>query len=409
MAAVDGSSVSGTDSPRAWLMVFAAFVAGFTVFGVMYSFGAYLDAMIEEFDASHAASSAFFSIVSLSFYCFGSVTGHLSDRLGPRVVVGAGAIVMGTSLSLTAFIDSIWLGYLSYGIGVGFGASCVYIPTLALVGGWFVRRRGTALGIAAAGTGCGILLMPPITARLIELYGWRIADAILGVGCVLLLATCTSIVRRPPLPQAEPKRPVRNVVRTPEFMMLYLSWIFATTALFVPFVFLPAFALEQGDSHVAAAFLLSVLGGASIVGRLGIGFVVDRVGTVPVFKIAVLVMASSFLLWLNFATYWGLAVFAAALGLAYGIRISLMPGVLIEYFGIRNLGAVLGIFFTGSGISAVAGPLVAGLIVDWTDSYQWAIAFACAMGMLGFIAIVPLKSTASEAIAAGSAQPNNSA
>ncbi|MGH7153771.1 MAG: MFS transporter, partial [Acetobacteraceae bacterium] len=75
----------------------------------------------------------------------------------------------------------------------------------------------------------------------------------------------------------------------------------------------------------------------------------------------------------------------------YGIRIALMPVVLIEYFGLAELGAILGVFFTASGISAVCGPLLAGLIIDKTGSYQWGVAFALALGMLGFAVILPLR------------------
>jgi len=76
----------------------------------------------------------------------------------------------------SAFIEQIWVGHLTYGIGVGFGAACSYVPTLAIVGGWFTRRRNVALGVAATGTGCGMLVMPPLAATLIEHFGWRPAN-----------------------------------------------------------------------------------------------------------------------------------------------------------------------------------------------------------------------------------------
>ena len=163
------------DSRSAWFVVAAAFIAGFVVFGVMYSFGAFFEPMAAEFHANRTATSAFFSITGLVFYMSGSFTGHLSDRFGPRIVVGTGAVVMGASLMLTASIGQIWVGYLSYGVGGGIGAACVYIPTLSMVGGWFDKHRNTALGIAAAGTGCGTLIVPPLAATLIQGYGWRVA------------------------------------------------------------------------------------------------------------------------------------------------------------------------------------------------------------------------------------------
>ncbi len=385
------SAGGAVDSRRAWLVVGAAFVAGFVVFGTLYSFGAFFEPMIAELGASRAATSAFFAIAGLTFYATGSLTGHLSDRFGPRVVVGTGAVVMGAGLAATGFIEQMAVGYLTYGIGVGMGASCAYVPTLALVSGWFVRGRATALGVAAAGTGCGMLMVPPLTAALIEAYGWRYAEAVFGIACGSLLAFCAVAVRPPPPGPAGGARPLKQVLVSRDFLMLYASWVFATTALFVPFVFLPAFAREHGAGPVAASALLSLLGGASLVGRLGIGAVVDRVGTLRLLKIAVFVMAGSHVLWLTATSYGGLAAFSVVLGLAYGVRIALMPAALTDLFGLRNPGALLGVFFTAGGVSAVLGPMIAGLIADHTEGYRWAIGFALAMGAGGFAAIVPVK------------------
>jgi MFS family permease len=77
--------------------------------------------------------------------------------------------------------NNIWLCYLAYAIGVGLGGAGCYLPPLAITGGWFIRHRNTALGIAAAGTGCGTLVLPPVAAALIQQYGWRVTNVIFGV------------------------------------------------------------------------------------------------------------------------------------------------------------------------------------------------------------------------------------
>ena len=82
---------------------------------------------------------------------------------------------------------------------------------------------------------------------------------------------------------------------------------------------------------------------------------------------------------------------AALLGVAYGVRIALVAPVVIELFGAKGLGAVLGVFFTASGIAGLLGPMVAGAIFDHTGSYAAAIIAAASMGFLGFLAILPLK------------------
>ncbi len=375
-------------------MVLVAFAVGFVVFGTMYSFGAFFAPMAAEFQAGRAATSALFSITGLVFYLAGSVTGHLGDRFGPAVMTGLGAVVMGSGLALTGFAGQIWTGYLTYGIGIGVGAACAYTPTLAVLGGWFVRHRNAALGVAAAGTGCGMLVLPPLTAALIGRYGWRTTSLILGLGCAALLALAAAVVRPPPPvagAAAGGQRSLGKVVRSREFLLLYASWVLATMALFVPLVYLPAYAAARGAGEVAGSALLSVLGGVSVLGRLGTGALGERIGTARLFKASVLLMAASYLLWLVAPSYAWLVAFAAALGLGYGLRIALMPAVLIELFGVRSLGAILGAFFTASGVAAVLGPLLAGLVVDATGSHEWGIVFALLAGALGFAAVAPLR------------------
>jgi MFS family permease len=385
------STAGRPDSAQAWVMVLVAFVVGFVVFGTLYSFGAFFGPMAAEFQASRTAVSAFFSITGLIFYLAGSAAGHFGDRLGPVVMVGVGAVVMGGGLILTGLIDQMWQGYLTYGVGVGIGAACAYMPSLAILGGWFVRQRNAAFGTAAAGTGCGMLVIPPASALLIGRFGWRTTSVIVGAGCAVLLVLAAVLVRSPPLIADSPKRPVGGTVRSFDFLMLYASWVLATTALFVPFVLLPDYASVHGASGLAGSMLLAVLGGVSILGRLGIGLLGAKMGTSVLFKASVLLMALSYLVWLTAPSYSWLVVFAAALGLGYGVRMSLMPTVLIELFGVHHLGAVLGIFFTGSGISALIGPPVAGLIVDVTGNYQWGIVFALIAGTAGFLLLLPLK------------------
>src|ERR1700676_4607172 len=209
------------DSPRAWRMVAAAFVAMCAVYGVAYSFGAFFKPMAVEFGAHRSATSAVFSITVLVWCVLGPLTGHLSDRFGPRIVVATGAVGMGVGLALTSMINRLWLGYLSYGLGVGVGVACAYVPMVAVVGGWFLRRRNTALGIAVAGIGFGTVCGAPIPAALIAPLGWRATYVVFAIATTAILLGCAYVAERPPVHVTPSRIHFGDAIRTPAFGFLY--------------------------------------------------------------------------------------------------------------------------------------------------------------------------------------------
>ena len=190
----------------------------------------------------------------------------------------------------------------------------------------------------------------PPAANLIDRVGWRLTNVVLGVGSALLLSACALIVAPPPVaPHAGPERPLRPVLCSFPFLMMYSSWTLATTALFVPFVFLPQFALSNGATPVAASALLSILGGVSVLSRLGIGVLGNRIASLSLFKGAVLAMAASYIIWLVMPGYSWLVVFAICLGhrLRSSHRCAAERADRILRFA-EFLGALLGVFFHGN-------------------------------------------------------------
>ncbi len=384
------ATIAQLDSPQAWLMVATSFVALFTVYGVAYSFGAFFKPMAHEFGAGPSATSAVFSITVCLWGVLGWPAGHIADRIGPRPVIIIGAIAIGVGLVMTSFIQRLWVAYLTYGVGVGVGIACGYVPTIAVVGGWFLRRRNTALGIAVAGIGCGTLVVAPIAAALIQRLGWRETFVVLGIASATMLIGCAFVVRRPPVHLAPAPFEIREAIRTPVFKLLYLSSLLSSMGLFTPFVFLPAFARDHGATEVAAATLVGLIGGASVVGRLGLGALADRLGVVRLFQLCYLVVGLSFILWLTAHSYAVLVVFALVLGVGYGGYVALSPAVLAHFYGTQRLGSVLGALYTSGGVGVLMGPPVAGFIIAHSG-YRWAIAFSLTAGMASYFTLLPLE------------------
>lgn len=191
-------SVTALDGRDGWRNVAVGFVSMATVFGVAYSFGAFFDPMADEFNAGRSATSAVFSITAGLYFFLGTVTGRAVDRVGPRPVLLTAAAAMGIGLWLTSVVDRLWLGYITYGLGVGIGVACGYVPMLAVVGGWFSRRRSIALGIAVAGIGVGTLGVSPLAAALIDAHGWRATYRVFAVASAALLVVCALAASPPP-------------------------------------------------------------------------------------------------------------------------------------------------------------------------------------------------------------------
>lgn len=384
-------SLDQFDSPRSWRMVAAAFIAMFAVYGVSYSFGAFFKPMAEEFGAARSATSAVFSITVLVWASLGPLSGHLSDRFGPRIVVASGGIIMGLGLVLTSTIDRLWVAYLTYGLGVGIGVACAYVPMLAVVGGWFLKRRNTALGIAVAGIGFGTVCGAPIAAALISHLGWRTTYVVLGIASAAILLGCAAVAERPPVHVTPSRFSLREAIRTPAFRFLYASSVMVSMALFVPFVYLPSFAHDRGATEFASAALVGVIGGASVVGRMGLGTLADRAGVVRLYQGSFFVLALSYGIWLVASSYSMLVVFALVMGAGYGGYVALSPAVLAHLFGTQRLGTMLGALYTSGGFGAMVGPPLVGLIIDRTGSYRVAIASSFAIALSAWALLIPLS------------------
>jgi len=371
-------------------MAAAAFVVCMVAFGVAYSFGAFFKPMALEFGSGRAGISAVFAITACIYNLLGVVSGHLNDRYGPRPILLIGAAAIGLGLIATAFIHQLWMGYLTYGIGVGAGVAFTYIPMLAVVGGWFQRKRTAALGIAVSGIGAGTLIVAPAAAALIARVGWRESYVFMGIAAAFIIAACAFISAPPPIPLATGQFYVTSALRTSKFMLLYLSSMLSTVAIYFPFVYLPEFAQNHGSGEVAAAALVGLVGAASIAGRLGLGTFATRFGIIPLYKACTLIMGLSFGLWLIANSYGWLVLFAIVMGSSYGGMIALSPAVVAEIFGVQGLGATLGALYTGSAVSALAGPPLAGMVIDYTGSYLWAAVFAGSTAVAAFLILIPL-------------------
>jgi MFS family permease len=363
---------------RAWVVVWACFMALAVIFGVVYSFAAFFEPFAGEFQASRAQVSLVFGLCGLIYFVLGAFAGMLADRFGPQRVTGAGMLCIVASLLAGSAAGSMTQVTLAWGVGLGVGLALVYTPAIGCVQPWFTRRRGLAAGIASAGIGAGTLVVPVAAAAAIAQWQWRGAMVALAVGVATVgLAAALQLRRAPaamkPAGGVVPGTPLGVALRSRRFLWLYLMCLLGAPAMFVPFAHLSASARDLGIGEAQAVGLVGLIGIGSLAGRLAIGAIADRIGRGPTLVGVMASLGASMGLWLLARDYAAFAVFALWMGVSYGGSVSLMPALCMDFFGARAVSSIIGTLYTGAALGNLAGPWAAGRLFDATGSYAAAL------------------------------------
>ncbi|MCP3408790.1 MFS transporter [Bradyrhizobium sp. CCGB01] len=400
-------SVQSTPAHRGifhgWFVVAGAFAVTLVGFGCAYTFSAFLKPLQLEFGASRGSVSLVFSLAGFLYFGLGIVSGPLADRFGSRVLAVTGMLLIGFGLVAAGFARNLVEVYLAYGLGVGVGVGCAYVPAIGAVQRWFVRRRGFASGLAVSGIGVGTLAMPPLATLLIEMLGWRgayialgLLAAAIGGGLALLIENDPN--RRglgpdgdPPLATGSSRADgasVAEAVRSRNFIALYVACLICSFGVFVPFVHLVPYAGDHGVAPAAAVLLLGVIGIGSTAGRFLLGGLADRMGRTSALLLMFAGMAAALAIWAVSAHAWQLAVFAFVYGVFYGGWVAVLPAVVMDFFGGRNVSGIIGILYTSVAFGTLIGPSAAGFVYDVNHSYTLPILISAATNIVAALIVV---------------------
>jgi len=383
---------------RGWFVVASAFAVTFVGFGSAYTFSAFLESLQRDFGASRGSVSLVFSLAGFLYFGLGIVSGPLADRFGSRSLAVTGMLLVGLGLAAASAARSLVEVYAAYGLGVGLGVGTAYVPAIGAVQRWFIRRRGFASGLAVSGIGVGTLVMPPLATLLIDMLGWRGAylalgslAAVIGGGMALLLENDPR--SRGLGPDGDPPQPgaasmpaqgasVRAAIRSPRFIALYAACLICSFGVFVPFVHLVPYAGDHGVAATSAVLLLGVIGVGSTAGRFFLGGLADRLGRQTTLLLMFIGMAVALVIWLISTSVWPLAAFAFVYGVFYGGWVAVLPAVVMDYFGGRNVGGIIGILYTSVAFGTLIGPSAAGFAFDLTHTYTLPILASAAANII---------------------------
>jgi MFS family permease len=387
---------------RGWMVVAGAFGLMFATFGVAYSFSVFFSSLQQAFGASRGEVSLIFSIAVPLYYLVGAISGPIADRFGSRLTCLSGVAIGGAGLIFAAQADALWQVYLGFGLGMGLGIGFSFVPSLAAVQRWFVRRRGLASGIAVSGIGLGTLVVPPIATELISTLGWRNAWIVLGLFIILFGGTAALFSDNAPERRGASADggiigphstggalvegfSLREAVTSRAFLLLYLALVVVWIGASMPFVHLVPYAEDYGLGHGTAVVIFGLVGVGSLAGRFALGGLADRLGRRKLLAAMFVGLALAQLWWLIATAAWQLALFALIFGACYGGFVALYPSITVDYFGPRNASGIIGLLYTGGAAGSFVGPKLAGDLFDRFGSYTASIGIGAASALVAVV------------------------
>src|SRR5258705_8708362 len=184
-----------------WVMVaIGAFMTCIAI-GAMFSLAVFLQPITAATGWSHTEVSSAMTIGFLAMGAAGFGWGALADRIGPRPVVLAGAVLLGLGLFLASRAQTPLQFQLSFGLVVGIAIGTFFAPMIAAVMGWMTEHRGLAVSLVSVGVGVAPMTMSPFAAWLITQTDWRSAQVVIAVLVWATLVPAALFVRRPPAAQ----------------------------------------------------------------------------------------------------------------------------------------------------------------------------------------------------------------
>ncbi|MEA3442698.1 MAG: OFA family MFS transporter [Chloroflexota bacterium] len=385
--------------------------------GFQYSYGIFFTELCQNLNWTRAMVSGGYSLFMLWHSISYLISGRLNDKYGPRLTLAISIIALTAGYALMSTIKAPWQLYIFYGIMLGTGAGFGYVPIASTVSRWFVAKRGMALGITTAGIGIGTLALAPFAQFLISQFAWRASYLIIAAILLVIGLPISQMMRLEPSAKGLLPDGVEEIVKedkhdssspavdftltqatkTKAFWTLFAMYASLNFAIQLIMVHLKAYATDMGITPMIAATVVGLVGGISILGRMAMGSVSDKIGRRAGFFIGYLSMAV-IMLWLLKATQaWQFYLFSSIFGFGYGSCMVLFPAIIADWFGIKFHGTIFGVLSLAPGIGGAIGPLIAGYTFDATQSYDTVIVIGAVILFIAvacsFIIKAPLQKT----------------
>jgi MFS family permease len=384
-----------------WYVVAGSFFVLAINYGARYCFGVFLKPLSLEHDWSRSVISLA-ATIKMGVYSIGAIfIGRMLDRIAPRWIITCGALLAATGFFLTSLIHTPMGFYITYGLLVGLGASCLGVVVCgSSVGKWFFKKRGIALGIATMGISFGTILLTPLVGYVNQYLGWRAGLVVLGIiTCLVGVLISQFLMRKtqpedygllpdgdkilltsqPSVPPAVIRISTRVIFEDGRFWTIAIGHGLIVMVIMSVFVHQVACAMDNGISSIAAATSLAVISITGFAGQFFFGWLSDRVRDPKhSYIIGILVLLIGTILLWQAHSVTRLYVSALVYGFGYGSMAPILPILVADRFGRHVLGSIYGLLTFFIGICGSIGPILGGIIYDKFGTYQhlWEINIA---------------------------------
>ena len=387
--------MQGVDSRYAWWRLAASATLGTLGAVGMWGVVMVFPAVQAEFHATRAEVSFSYTTTMLGFGAGSMLLGRLIDKRGAFATMVLASLLIAAGYAAAAMAPTLLVFAIAQGVLIGFGSAAAFIPLMADISHWFLKRRGLAMAICASGNYLGGALWPKIVDVLTRSYDWR--TCYFAVAAIMLVGTlpcCFALMRRSPSHSATGTAAVAahspaSLGLSPSALQLWLgiAGVGCCVAMAMPQVHIVAYCVDLGYGVTRGAEMLSIMTACGIVSRVASGWIADRIGGIKTVLLGSTLQALSLLLYLVFDGLLSLFLVSALFGLVQGGIIPSYGVVVREYFKPSEAGIRMGVTISMTIVGMALGGWMGGALFDLTGSYHAAFLNAVAWNALNGVMI----------------------
>ena len=383
---------------RGWAIAAACFLASsVAVGGSQYSFGHFVEPLENTFGWTRTQIG-----LSLSLIAFGSfispLIGSLIDKQGSRRIMAFSMAVFGISYLVRPFMTELWHWYFLSVVQSFSMVGAAMLPPGKLVGLWFPENRGRVIGITAMGNNFGGMVIQPIIAFLVTVYNWKVAYAVVGALGILVSIYSYLVVKNPDSESKGILESERNTDNLTGFTLkeaIRTKTFYAITFAILCGTFTYSSLLPQVSSHLiingvresTASIAVSLFATCGMVGKFVFGNLSDKYGP----RMALVLDLCGQAIFASLLVYAGdglpVWVIVPAMGFFLGAFGALYQLIVIDAFGVKHFGAIMGVISISNAVPSFLGPIIAGVSFDITGSYAVAFVITSIIFVLGALSL----------------------